>query len=70
MTATYLSKLTVRAPRAAGSIDPMQNLSLPLYLAPDVQADLIALAAAQGVTLADLANDLLKKGIASLKAGA
>ncbi len=32
------------------------SLNLPLYLALDVQADLVALAAAQGVTLSDIAK--------------
>jgi hypothetical protein len=45
------------------------RLDLPLYLAPDLQADLITITEAQGVTLSDIANDMLRKGIAILKVG-
>lgn len=48
---------------------PGARLNLPVYLDPDVQAYLWALAAKKGVPLSDLANDLLKKGIAILEAG-
>jgi hypothetical protein len=44
------------------------RLNLPVYLEPDVQAYLAALAAKKGVPLSDLANDLLKKDIAILEA--
>jgi hypothetical protein len=44
------------------------RLNLPVYLEPDVQAYLTALAAKKGVPLSDLANDLLKKDIAILEA--
>jgi hypothetical protein len=43
------------------------RLNLPVYLEPDVQAYLAALAAKKGVQLSDLANDLLKKDIAILE---
>jgi hypothetical protein len=45
------------------------RLELPLYLDPNVQAGLIAIAATRGVSLSDLANDLLRKAMAILKAG-
>jgi hypothetical protein len=48
---------------------PGARLNLPVYLDPDVQAYLSALAAKKGVPLSDLANDLLKKDIAILEAG-
>jgi hypothetical protein len=44
------------------------RLNLPVYLEPDVQAYLAALAAKKGVPLSALANDLLKKDIANLEA--
>jgi hypothetical protein len=44
------------------------RLNLPVYLDADVQAYLAPLAAAKGVPLSDLANDLLKADIAILKA--
>jgi hypothetical protein len=48
---------------------PDARLNLPVYLDADVQAYLTALAAAKGVALSELANDLLKKDIAILEAG-
>jgi hypothetical protein len=45
------------------------RLGLPLYIDPDVQTDLIGVASARGVTLSAIANDLLKKALAALKAG-
>jgi hypothetical protein len=48
---------------------PGARVNLPVYLDPDVQAYLSALAAKKGVPLSDLANDLLKKDIAILEAG-
>jgi hypothetical protein len=48
---------------------PGARLNLPVYLDPDVQAYLSALAAKKGVPLSDLANELLKKDIAILEAG-
>ena len=47
---------------------PNARLNLPVYLDADVQAYLSALAAKKGVPLSDLANELLKKDIASLEA--
>jgi hypothetical protein len=47
---------------------PNAMLNLPVYLDPDVQARLARLAAGQGVSLSDLANELLKKEIAILEA--
>jgi hypothetical protein len=47
---------------------PNARLNLPVYLDPDVQAYLAALAARKGVPLSDLANELLKKDIAILEA--
>ena len=47
---------------------PNARLNLPVYLEADVQAYLVALAARRGVALSDLANDLLKKDIASMEA--
>jgi hypothetical protein len=44
------------------------RLSLPVYLDPEVQAYLGAIAARKGVPLSELANDLLKKEIAILEA--
>ena len=44
------------------------RLSVPLYLDADVQAYLSAIATKKGVPLSELANDLLKKEIAILKA--
>ena len=43
------------------------RLNLPVYLEPEVQAYLAALAAKKGVPLSDLANELLKKDIAILE---
>ena len=43
------------------------RLNLPVYLEPDVQAYLAALAASKGVLLSDLANELLKKDIAIIE---
>jgi hypothetical protein len=48
---------------------PNAQLNLPVYLEPDVQAYLTALAARRGVPLSDLANELLKKDIAILETG-
>ena len=42
-------------------------LKLPVYLDADVQAYLAAMAAARGVTLSDVANDLLKREIAIIE---
>ena len=42
-------------------------LKLPVYLDADVQAYLAAMAAARGVPLSDVANDLLKKEIAIIE---
>lgn len=47
---------------------PGARLSLPVYLAPEVQAYLGAIAARKGVPLSELTNDLLKKEIAILEA--
>jgi uncharacterized DUF497 family protein len=47
---------------------PGARLNLPVYLDPDVQAYLSALAAKKGIALSDLANDLLKQDIAILEA--
>jgi hypothetical protein len=47
---------------------PNARINLPVYLEADVQAYLVALAARRGVALSDLANDLLKKDIASMEA--
>ena len=47
---------------------PNTKLNLPVYLDADVQAYLSAIAAKKGVPLSELANDLLKKGIAILEA--
>ena len=47
---------------------PNARINLPGYLEADVQAYLVALAARRGVALSDLANDLLKKDIASMEA--
>jgi hypothetical protein len=46
---------------------PGARLSLPVYLDPEVQAYLGAIAARKGVALSELANDLLKKEIAILE---
>jgi len=48
---------------------PNARLNLPVYLDPDVQAYLAAMAAKKGLPLSELANDLLKKDIAILKTG-
>jgi hypothetical protein len=48
---------------------PNARLNFPVYLDPDVQAYLIALATRKGVPLSDLANELLKKDIAILETG-
>jgi hypothetical protein len=47
---------------------PNARLNLPVYLDAEVQAYLIALAAEKRVPLSALANELLKKEIAILKA--
>jgi hypothetical protein len=47
---------------------PNARLNLPVYLDPDVQAYLVAIAARKGVPLSELTNDLLKKEIAILEA--
>jgi hypothetical protein len=47
---------------------PNARLNLPVYLDAEVQTYLAALAARKGVALSDLANDLLKKDIATLEA--
>ena len=44
------------------------KLNLPVYLDAEVQASLAAIAAKKGVPLSEIANDLLKKEIASLEA--
>jgi hypothetical protein len=43
------------------------RLGLPVYLDPDVQADLIAIALTRSLTPSDIANDLLRRSVA--KAG-
>jgi hypothetical protein len=48
---------------------PNARLNLPVYLEADVQARLAAIASKRGVTLSEVANDLLKKEIAGLEAG-
>ena len=48
---------------------PNARLNLPVYLEAEVQAYLAALAARKGVSLSELANDLLKKDIAILETG-
>jgi hypothetical protein len=47
---------------------PNIRINLPVYLDADVQSYLAALAARKGVSLSDVANDLLKKDIAILEA--
>jgi hypothetical protein len=47
---------------------PDARLNLPVYLEADVQAHLAAMASKRGVPLSDLANELLKKEIATLEA--
>lgn len=47
---------------------PNARLNLPVYLDADVQAYLAQIAADKGVPLSALANDLLKKEIALIKA--
>jgi hypothetical protein len=47
---------------------PDATLNQPVYLDADVQAPLARLAARMGVSLSDLANELLKKEIAILEA--
>jgi hypothetical protein len=47
---------------------PNARLNLPVYLDPDVQAYLAAIAVRKGVPLSELTNDLLKKEIAILEA--
>jgi hypothetical protein len=47
---------------------PNAKLNLPVYLEPEVQASLSALAAERGVALSELANELLKKDIETLEA--
>ena len=42
---------------------PDAKINLPLYLDPQVQATLAAVANAKGVDISALANDLLKKDI-------
>jgi hypothetical protein len=49
---------------------PGARLNRPLYLDPDVQASLAALAARKGVRGSELANDLLSKDIAILESAA
>lgn len=44
------------------------RLNLPVYLDPDVQAYLSAIASKKGVQLSDLANDLLKREIGIIEA--
>ena len=46
---------------------PNARLNLPVYLDADVQAYLVAIASKKGVSLSDLANDLLKKEIAIIE---
>lgn len=47
---------------------PNINLNLPVYLDADVQDYLGRIAARKGVSLSDVANDLLKKEIAIIEA--
>jgi hypothetical protein len=44
-------------------------LSLPVYLDPDLEANLLAIANARGGTLSRIADDLLMKAVATRKAG-
>jgi hypothetical protein len=46
---------------------PNARLSLPVHLDADVQAYLGAIAAKKGVSLSELANEILKKEIAILE---
>ena len=46
---------------------PNARINLPVYLDADMQTYLAALAARKGVTLSELANDLLKRAIAILE---
>ena len=46
---------------------PKAEYRLAVYLDADAQSSLAALAAKKGVPLSELANDLLKKELASLK---
>jgi hypothetical protein len=45
------------------------RLNLPVYLEAEVQAQLTAIASKRGVPLSDVANELLKKEIATLETG-
>jgi hypothetical protein len=47
---------------------PKARLNLPVYVDADVQTYLAAIAAKKGMSLSELANDLLKKEIAILGA--
>jgi hypothetical protein len=47
---------------------PNSRLNLPVYLDADVQAYLGRIATRKGVSLSDVANDLLKKEIAIIEA--
>jgi len=47
---------------------PNAKLNLPVFLDAEVQADVVAFAAAKGMTLSDIVNDLLRGHIAILKA--
>jgi hypothetical protein len=47
---------------------PNSKLNLPVYLDADVQAYLGRIAARKGMSLSDVANDLLKKEIAIIEA--
>jgi hypothetical protein len=47
---------------------PNSKLNLPVYLDTDVQDYLGRIAARKGVSLSDVANDLLKKEIAIIEA--
>jgi hypothetical protein len=46
---------------------PNARLHLPVYLEAEVQENLAALAAKKGMTLSDLANDMLKQDLAVLE---
>ncbi|HTD90715.1 MAG TPA: hypothetical protein VK663_08640 [Burkholderiales bacterium] len=47
---------------------PNLKVNLPVYLDAEVQASLANIAAKKGVPVSDLANDLLKREIATIEA--